>query len=181
MALEQSSSGKTYLSIADGKLVRRHKEANAQTQTRITKTGKTVHEEYFNALSGTITGIEKRDHEYGTDLSLTVQDGDQEYIVQMPYSSRYSSSLMKALPNVDLTQPLKLRPWSLKDGEKTITGITLYQPDKIAPYYTKEQPNGLPEMVQVKIKGKVTWDDSDMNAFLFAASVKQLADSKVPF
>jgi hypothetical protein len=181
MGLENQSSGKVFLSIADGSIVRRYKEANDRTKQRITKTGKTVHEEHFTTISGIIDGISKRDHEYGCDLELTIKDGEDVFQLSMPYSSRYASSFMKALPNVDLTQPLKLRPWSLKDGEKTITGITLYQPDKIAPYYTKEQPNGLPEMVQVKIKGKVTWDDSDMNAFLFAASVKQLADSKVPF
>jgi len=60
------------------------------------------------------------------------------------------------------------------DPSRKITGITLYQNDgngwvKVLPYYTKENPNGLPEMVKVKIKGKESWDDTDMMDFLFAA------------
>jgi hypothetical protein len=43
----------------------------------------------------------------------------------------------------------------------------LYQDgNKIAPYYTKEDPNGLPQMQKIKVKGKEQWDDSDMMAFL---------------
>jgi hypothetical protein len=53
------------------------------------------------------------------------------------------------------------------DPTKTITGVTLYQDgNKIAPYYTKEDPNGLPQMQKIKVKGKEQWDDSDMMAFL---------------
>ena len=61
-------------------------------------------------------------------------------------------------------------PWAIKDkmdATKTITGITLYQDgEKIAPYYTKEDPKGLPQMVKIKVKGKEQWDDSDMMTFL---------------
>ena len=59
------------------------------------------------------------------------------------------------------------------DATKKVTGITMYQNDgngfvKIAPAFTKDKPNGLPEMKQIKVKGKVTWDDSDMCEFLEA-------------
>ena len=61
-------------------------------------------------------------------------------------------------------------PWAMKDKNdptKTITGVTLYQDgNKIAPYYTKEDPNGLPQMKKIKVKGKEQWDDSDMMAYL---------------
>ncbi len=33
-------------------------------------------------------------------------------------------------------------------------------------FYTKDTPNGLPELKQVKVKGKLTWDDSDTMEFL---------------
>ena len=65
-------------------------------------------------------------------------------------------------------------PWSMvdkNDPAKKVTGVTMYQNDgngmvKIAPAFTKDAPNGLPEMQQIKVKGKVTWDDSDMTEFL---------------
>jgi hypothetical protein len=31
--------------------------------------------------------------------------------------------------------------------------------------YTKDEPNGLPPMVQVKVKGQIVWDDSDRQEF----------------
>jgi hypothetical protein len=72
-------------------------------------------------------------------------------------------------------------PWSMidsKDATKKVTGITCYQGAKIAPFYTKEDPKGLPEMVQVKVKGKVTWDDTDMMDFLFAEAQKAFTTPK---
>lgn len=57
-----------------------------------------------------------------------------------------------------------------KDATKTVSGITLYQGGKIAPAYTRDNPNGLPEMEKItqKIKGKMTttWDDTAMMEFL---------------
>jgi hypothetical protein len=53
----------------------------------------------------------------------------------------------------------------------------LYQDgQKIAPYYTKEDPKGLPQMVKIKVKGKEQWDDSDMMQFLEQAALKMFAD-----
>jgi hypothetical protein len=72
-------------------------------------------------------------------------------------------------------------PWAMKDkndATKTITGVTLYQDgEKIAPAYTKENPNGLPQMTKIKVKGKEQWDDSDMMQFLEQMAFKLFADS----
>jgi hypothetical protein len=72
-------------------------------------------------------------------------------------------------------------PWSMKDktdATKIVTGITLYQDgNKIPPAYTKEDPNGLPQMVKIKVKGKEQWDDSDMMGFLEQQALKMFADA----
>jgi hypothetical protein len=74
------------------------------------------------------------------------------------------------LPNIDLSKEIRFMPWAMKDKNdptKTITGITMYQDgEKLAPYYTKEDPKGLPQMVKIKVKGKEQWDDSDMMSYL---------------
>ena len=65
-------------------------------------------------------------------------------------------------------------PWSMadkNDASKKITGIACYQNDgngmvKVQPAFTKDAPNGLPQMKQVKIKGAMVWDDSEMTEFL---------------
>ena len=174
MALSKPSSNKIYLSVADGNLVRSYKEANANTNQRVTKTGKLVHEEKFKDLTAKLVGAETKENDFGKQWCLKFQDGEETYIVNMPYSSRYSASFLKALPNIDLTKNIKFMPWSMvdkNDATKKVTGITCYQNDgngmvKVQPAFTKDAPNGLPEMKQIKVKGKVTWDDSDMTEFL---------------
>lgn len=160
----------TYLSVADGNLVRQHKQANAQTTERLTKTGKLVYEERFKDLTAKLDGITTRENDYGKQWQLKFQDGGDYYVISLPYSSRYASSFLKVLPNIDLSQEIRFMPWAMKDkmdATKTITGITLYQNgEKIAPYYTKEDPKGLPQMVKIKVKGKEQWDDSDMMSYL---------------
>ena len=175
MALSKANGSNTiYLSVADGNLVRSYKEANANTNQRVTKTGKFVHEERFKDLTAKLVGAETKENDFGKQWCLKFQDGEETYIVNMPYSSRYSASFLKALPNIDLSKNVKFMPWSMvdkNDPAKKVTGVTMYQNDgngmvKIAPAFTKDAPNGLPEMKQIKVKGKVTWDDSDMTEFL---------------
>lgn len=175
MALSKANGSNTiYLSVADGYLVRSHKEANSNTTQRVTKKGKLVHEEKFKDLAAKLVGAETKENDFGKQWCLKFQDGEETYIVNMPYSSRYSASFLKALPNIDLTKNIKFTPWSMvdkNDATKKVTGITCYQNDgngmvKVQPAFTKNAPNGLPEMKQIKVKGKVTWDDSDMTEFL---------------
>jgi hypothetical protein len=175
MALNKNAAAGIYLSIAEGRIVRSYKEeVPGTTKQRITKTGKVTHEEFFSDIIGHLVSLETKENDYGKQWQLKMQDGEDTYIVSMPFSSRYSTSFLKALPNVDLAAPVKLFPWSMidkNDASKKVTGITLYQNDgngfvKVLPAYTKESPGGLPQMVQVKVKGQMTWDDSDMMEFL---------------
>ena len=181
MALSKPSSNAIYLSVADGNLVRSYKEANANTTQRVTKTGKLVHEEKFKDLTAKLTNIATKENDFGKQWVLRFEDGDETYFVNISYSSRYASSFLKALPNVDLSQPIRFMPWSMTDKNdpaKKVTGVTLYQNgNKVLPAFTKEEPNGLPEMKQIKVKGKVTWDDSEMMEFLEAKAMQLFADA----
>lgn len=181
MALSQlGGTNTTYLSVADGNLVRQHKQATERTTERITKTGKLVFEEKFKDLTGKLTNLDTRENDYGKQWQLTFKDGEDTYIVSLPFSSRYASSFLKALPNLQLGKEVRFMPWAMKDkldATKTITGITLYQEgNKLAPAYTKEEPNGLPQMVKIKVKGKEQWDDSAMMEFLEQMAYKLFAD-----
>jgi hypothetical protein len=182
MALSQLGGvNTTYLSVADGNLVRQHKQATERTTERLTKTGKLVFEERFKDLTAKLENITTRTNDYGTQWQLHFTDGDASYIVSLPYSSRYASSFLKALPNIDASKEVRFMPWAMKDKQdatKTITGITLYQDgEKIAPAYTKENPNGLPQMTKIKVKGKEQWDDSSMMEFLEQMAFKLFADA----
>ena len=186
MALENFSSGKIYLSIADGKLVRQFREATPDTKERINKNGKQVFEQTFDAIVGRLTGVSKKENDYGIFIEIGLTDGKDNYNISTQFSGRYSSSFLKALPNINLSKDVRLLPWSMidsKDASKKVTGITLYQNDgngwvKVAPFYTKEDPKGLPQMKQVTLKGKTQWDDTEMMQFLFDSA--QISFKPVP-
>lgn len=185
MALTSLSGSNTvYLSVSDGNLVQQHKTPTDKTVERITKTGKLVYEQKFRDLTGKIIGIETAENDYGKQWKIKFTDGDKSYIVSLPYSSRYASSFLKALPNVDKAIDVTFMPWSMKDKqnpEKMITGITMYQNgDKVFPAYTKENQNGLPQMVKIKVKGKETWDDSEMMEFLETMAMEWIGSKSEP-
>lgn len=164
-----------FLQIADGKIVRQHKESTPETTQRTTKTGKVVHEEFYKDLTGYIRNITTKENDYGKQWQISFADSEDLYVVSMPYSSRYAASFLKALPNVDAKEPVRFMPWSMidkNDPMKKITGITMYQNDvKVLAAFTKEDPNGLPQMKKIKIKGKEQWDDSDMMEFLESSAM----------
>lgn len=175
MGLNKNGGGGIFLSISDGKIVRRHDaEVKGTTVSRVNKLGKTVHEEKFDTIEGVITGVKlKADtsgQNYGDQYVITIKDGDDMFNINVQQDSRYATSFLKALPHVDLNKPVKFMPWSMQDKTtptKNITGVTMWQDGvKILPAYTKEAPNGLPEMTQKTIKGKKVWDSYEMNEFL---------------
>lgn len=172
MALNKSEGlSIVYLNVADGRLVRQYKEKNDKTIERVTTTGKTVYEEYFKDLTGYITSITTRDTDFGKQLQVVIKDGEENYIISMKFGSRNASSFLKALPNVDKDEEVRVMPWIMKDRldiTKKITGITIYQNNiKVPPAFTKDNPNGLPQMKQFKVKGKIQWDDTEMMDFLY--------------
>lgn len=172
MGLKNYGEGGIYLSLAEGKLVRSYKDAIKDiTTSRINKKGKTVHEQKFDYIEGKITGLRVNVNDYGkTWVVSVIDDEDNKFFINIMYSSRYANSFLRCLPNIKLNKAIKLQPWSLidnKDATKTVTGITMWQDNvKIEPFYTKDKPNGCPNMTKVKFKGEERWDSSDMDEFL---------------
>jgi len=161
------STSAIYLTIADGKFCRRFQSPNADTIERVNKDGKVVYEEFYKAFEGRITNIQTRENEYGKSWMVTLDDNGETYIVQMNYSSGYSASFLKALPNVDFSKNVILAPSMKIEGEKKKTTMFINQDGKAIKWaYTRENPNGLPELVKIKVKGKETWDDSEQMEFL---------------
>jgi hypothetical protein len=161
-------SNAIFLTIGNGQICKKVKEPTAISKERVNKRGATVHEEYYKGWKGQITAIAVREHEeFGKFWNITLTDDEGEAILQMNYSSGYAAAFLKMLPNVDLTCDVVISP-NLKvvDGKnKTSLFITQHgQPVKW--FYTKDNPNGLPALKKIKVKGKETWDDSDMMEFL---------------
>ena len=166
MALGNSNSA-IYLSVSDGKIVRRFKEPTAQSKARINKMGNTVHEESYDYVEGMITGITVRDSDYGKFWCVNIQDGADSYILQFQYSGGNANSFLKSIPNADLRKPIRIRPAVEIDGDKKRSKLFLVQDDKaLRWFWTKDNPGQMPNLKKIKIKGVEQWDDSDMMEYL---------------
>lgn len=168
MALGNSNSA-IYLSVSDGKIVRRFKEPTAQSKPRTNKMGNTVHEETYDYVEGMITGITVRDSDYGKFWCVNIQDGADAYILQFQYSGGNANSFLKSIPNADLRKPIRIRPAVEIDGDKKRSKLFLVQDDKaLRWFWTKDNPGKMPSLKKIKIKGVEQWDDSDMMEYLEA-------------
>lgn len=157
-----------YLTISNGKICKSVLKPSETSVTRVNKNGKTVHEEFYKGWKGRITGIAVREHpEFGKFWNVTISDQDGEAIIQMNYSSGYSAAFLKTLPNIDLSSDVVFTPSMKLEGDKKKTTVFISQHGKpVKWFYTKDDPNGIPELQKVKVKGKITYDDSDIMEFL---------------
>lgn len=157
-----------FLTIANGKITRKVKQPTDTSVQRVNKQGNTVHEEIYKAWKGKITDVKVKDHpEYGKFWNVTLTDEDGDAVLQMNYSSGYSSAFLKTLPNVDLDSEVIITPNLKIEGDKKKTSLFVTQHGEALKWaFTKDNPNGLPELKQIKVKGKITWDDSDVMEFL---------------
>lgn len=168
-----NSTNKIFLSITDGKVVQRVKEGTPGSTPRATKSGKVVHEVRYAYVTGILTNIGIRTGDVaGQEVKewvFDMTDGQENYSVQVMYDSRYATSLLYALanPEVDFSSPITITPWMKVVNDKKKTSCYLKQGDKsIDWYFTKDDPNGLPDLKKVTLKGKDTWDNYDRMQFL---------------
>lgn len=169
MALSTSDSkgSKKFLSVVGGKISQKVTAETPNAVKRINKNGAEIWELQFGSVSGIIRDIKlKEDATYGNQYEITIQDADESYLLQIPQSGRLASSLLSRIPNMDRTGYVQIDTWAIQEDGKTKQFLTVRQNDKVVqPFYSKDNPNGLPSMVQVKIKGVMQWDDSDQLEF----------------
>jgi hypothetical protein len=191
MGLTNQSQGgsKVFLSISNGKLVRSYKEKVEGSVSRVNKAGREVHEMFYDSLEGIIKSVDTKDGDYGKFLVVNVESNGVNYQLEMNYSSGYSASFLKTLPNVKLSDIVTITPKLTIDGDKKKSVIFLNQGRVgIKWFFTKDNPNGMPDLTKVKIKGKETWDDSDRMEFLenyakslFGGSKAEPIEEEAPF
>lgn len=162
-----NNSNAIYYSIYDGKICRQFREPTPNSRSRTNKNGKLVHEEFYDFIDGVITSITTKDGDYGRFWIITLEDGGQTQTLQVQCSSGFANGFLKALPNVDLKSKVKLIPSTKTEGDKKKSTMFINQHGQsIKWFFTKDQPNGLPELTQKKVKGKMVWDDSEAVEFL---------------
>lgn len=165
-AIMQSNA--IFLTISNGQICKKVPKPTAISKERVNKNGVTVHEEYYKGWKGLITAIEVREHkEYGKFWNVTLTDDQGDAILQMNYSSGYSAAFLKTLPNIDLNSDVIITPNQRMEGDKKKTTVFVTQHGTpLKHYYNRDNPNGLPELKKIRVKGKDQWDDSDIMEFL---------------
>jgi hypothetical protein len=172
MAEFGTSQSKTFLSInGNGKLAKKATETTPGAVKSVYNSGtpeeRTVWQMEFGSIKGKITGMYYHKHEkYGESLNVII---DNEYALQLKVGTRYYYSFVRAIPNVDLTQDVKFNPWRKEKADGKISAALYLNQgdgkDSIQWLFTKDNPNGMPEMKKVMYKGKEEWDDTDMQVF----------------
>lgn len=164
MGLGQNSGTLTFVNISKGRLI-------------IKKDG--VVSEY-GYLEGHLIGIEIQDAEYQGDkykrLSLKINDGAQNFLLQMRLDSGYGRAFCCIIPNANLEWPMKINP-SFKDDRGSL--FINQNGQALKWYFTKDHPNGLPQMKSFEHRGKVMWDNTDQQEF-FVNMLNQLKAKLVP-
>lgn len=173
-----NSSNKIYITVADGKFVMRVNEDMEGAKSRVTKTGKIVHEIGYSNFTGVLNAISIKEETFNNkaikNWIFDFSDEGDNYQLQVMYDSRYATSLLFALcnPTVDFSAPLRLNAWMKEIDGKKKTAIYVNQGEgknnRVDWYFTKDDRKGMPEMVQTKFKGELVWDSFDMMQFLEA-------------
>jgi hypothetical protein len=167
MGLGTNENGK-FISIVGGRFCIRVPEGTQGAETRVNKLGKTVTEKYYDNFTGKLVGIKVTDGNYGKQWEFSFQDGGEVYKLQLGYSNSFAKNILKMLPNADLSKVMKVSPQTKVEADGTKKSSLFINQDGVAlkHAFTKDNPNGLPQMKQVTVKGTVVWDDTDQMIFL---------------
>jgi len=166
MGLEQRTGG-NYITILGGKFCQRVPEGTEGAIERVNKIGNTVNEKFYDSFSGKLESIQVKDGNYGKTWNFGFRDSKELYTLQLSYSNSFSTAFLKILPNIDLAQEMKVSP-SVKevDGKNKSSLFVNQNGVALKHAYTRDNPNGMPDMEQVTVKGELVWDDTKRMEFL---------------
>jgi hypothetical protein len=166
MALENKEKGQ-YITIYQGKLSQGVSKGTPGATQRINKNGKEVFEKYYDRFIGKLIGIKTKDGDYGRSWIFSFVDNKEIYHLQLPYSNSFSVAFLKMLPNINLEEKMEFSPSTKEvDGKKQSSLFIKQNGVNIKHAYTKDHPNGLPEMKKIIVKGQEVWDDTERLKFL---------------
>lgn len=172
----QKGSGSNFISTFEGNFVTKVPEGTEGAVARKNKNGITVHELHFNTFVGLVTSIVKKDSDYGFQWEIGLF-ADKPYVLNLPFSGGMTVSLFTRMVNTDLSKKVLIGILNSKGtDDKMRTFFWMYSNprfeggkwvgEKVLPFWSKENKNGLPQMVKVKIKGKDAWDDTEQMEYI---------------
>ncbi len=180
-AINDESKNRYFHVLADGKF---HETVDELTEgatkrdyeTSDGKTG-TKYELLYTEVSGLITKVDFHEGDYGKNLLLTIVDGEDEPIVlSLNTAQNYGEDMMKKLLAIDMSLPVKIRPYSFPDEKtgKQRKGMSITQNgQKVQNYFydpvAKENIHGYPKP-KFK-KGKTTLSTNEWKLYFMEARI----------
>lgn len=199
----RSDSNKVYLKIVEGELKQRSQEGAPDAVRREWQAGGesgVVWEIPFTAKKGRIADVSfyegEKDGRKFTSLNLTFAPNDEGkvHVIAVGINTKYAQDILTKLPNVDLSQEVRIRPYSFKpeNEDKNVVGVEITQKDsqgkftkKIDNFFydseTKQSKNGYP--VPPKPKDEMTSKDwrryfEDANDFVIEYTKAHIIPTK---
>ena len=159
MGLNQSTKGnRTFVSIVQGQWAQRVTQETPNSVKRIIEkkdgSKKEVWELNYDTVDGKITSIEiDETGDFGDQLKINMVDGGEFFTVTLSMAGREAKGFLCVLKNVDLKTNITLAPYNFtsKEDGRQVIGMNIYQGGvgkefKVKPYFSKETPNGLPQV-----------------------------------
>jgi len=166
----KDKSSKKYFNILGGRFAVRVADGTPGSEQRINKVGAEVSEIFHNSFEGKLTGITTSEHdEYGKSWNFDFIADGEEFTLKMSYSNSLAVAFLKMLPNIDVSEEFELSPsQKLVDGKNRSSLFINQGGATIKHAYTRSEPNGMPDLEEIVVSGKKTWDDTKRLAFLEA-------------
>ena len=178
MGLNKSTNNGKFLGITNGRISLRVPEGtDGAVERKITQgknEGKSVHEIFFDSVSGYIVGGKLERKEFGQSviesIVVKVKDGKEVFNLNIPWNSRMRDAFCKVVPNIDVEKPVEIVVFpSKKSGEEGVAVLLVKQEgEKLDWHYTRDHPNGLPQPEKKKVKGVDKWDFTEVEDFLWS-------------
>ena len=138
MGLVKQDEDRIYLTVlSDGTLRQKVQEdtPGATKRTWELRDGTTGEkwELIYKEIEGLISEIKFFDGEFGQTLNVTFVWEDGAATLQLNTSGNFATDFLKKAPNLDLSKPVRLRPFSFtsQDTNKPIKGVSLQQQDDL--------------------------------------------------
>lgn len=172
----ETRSNKTWLTVWGGKIVEKLKEGGTIHKSPKDES-KTVRGNIYDYISGMISNLYVQNNDYDgnqwSDLTIEMYDPSDAtvFVLRVPFKSGYARQFLNRLKSIDFSKEVKLATYYFQnDEDKWISVMNVLQGgegnwNKVASAHTKEEPNGLPEVVQAQVGNKTVWDDSDRVQF----------------
>lgn len=133
MALEKHTNHTIYFNISykNGKIY--HKcEPDEPDAVKVTDNeGNVTYRMEYNSVTGIIKSLTLKENNFDgktfRSWNLYLRDDKESYCLQVSEESSFALTLLGALWNVDLSKPVKIRPYVINNKESTTRGITVIQ------------------------------------------------------